>query len=136
MSGVQERGFQERILRSSVTHVAAAFLAMGSWAAFANSAHAMPAPLTAGVIQGAISGCITLFLKRAIEFIADRLQGMAALLVPPIAAFIASASLLTAIHVASGTPEVAATIAVPLCVSTGYAAIYSFALWRARKAKS
>jgi hypothetical protein len=129
-------GVQERVLRSSITHVAVAFLAMGSWAAFANKAHPMPAPLYAGLIQGAISGCITLFLKRAIEILASRLDGLAALLAPPTAAFIVSASLLTAIHVASGTPEVAATIAVPLCVSTGYAAIYSFALWRARGLKS
>ncbi|MDF2114182.1 hypothetical protein PY365_01245 [Roseiarcaceae bacterium H3SJ34-1] len=127
-------GVRERILRSSVTHVAVAFLAMGSWAAFANRAHPMPAPITAGVIQGAISACITLFLKRGIELTAANLQGLAALLVPPAAAFIVSASLLTAIHVASGTPEVGATVAIPLCVSTGYAAIYSFALWRARNA--
>jgi fructose-specific phosphotransferase system IIC component len=123
-------------LRSSVTHVAVAFLAMGSWAAFANRAHPMPAPLYAGMIQGAISGCITLFLKRAIETLASRLDGLAALLVPPVAAFIVSASLLTAIHVASGTPEIVATIALPLCVSTGYAALYSFALWRARNVRS
>jgi hypothetical protein len=124
---------RDRFLRSSVTHVAIAFLAMGGWAAFANRAHPMPAPLYAGVIQGAISACITLFLKRAIEYLASRLDGLPALLVPPVAAFIVSASLLSAIHIASGTPEVAATIALPLCVSTGYAALYSFALWRARR---
>jgi hypothetical protein len=125
---------RDGFLRSSVTHVAVAFLAMGSWAAFANRAHPMPAPLYAGVIQGAISACITLFLKRAIEYLAGRLDGsmggLPALLVPPVAAFIVSASLLSAIHIASGTPEVVATIALPLCVSTGYAALYSFALWR------
>jgi len=124
---------RERVLRSSVTHVATALLAMGSWAAFANRAHPMPAPLYAGVIQGAISACITLFLKRAIEGLAARLDGLAALVLPPVAAFLVSAGLLTAIHVASGTPEVAATIAVPLCVSTGYAMIYSFVLWRTKK---
>lgn len=124
---------RDGFLRSSVTHVASAFLAMGSWAAFANWAHPMPAPLYAGAIQGAISACITLFLKRATEGLSGRLNGLAALLVPPVAAFIVSASLLSAIHIASGTPEVAATIALPLSVSTGYAALYSFALWRTKK---
>jgi hypothetical protein len=33
---------------------------MGGWAAFANRAHLMPAPLYAGLLQGAISATITL----------------------------------------------------------------------------
>jgi len=39
-----------RLMRSSVVHVAFAFVAMGSWAAFANRAHPMPAPLHAGLL--------------------------------------------------------------------------------------
>ena len=44
-----------------------AFIAMGSWATFANLAHPMPRPLIAGVVQGTLSALITLFLKRMIE---------------------------------------------------------------------
>jgi len=123
-----------RLMRSSVVHVAFAFIAMGSWAAFANRAHPMPAPLQAGLIQGALSAVITLFLKRGIEALSRRLAGVAALVVPPVIAGLASASLLSAIHTASGTPEVVRTIAVPLTVATSYAALYNVSLWRGRKA--
>jgi mannose/fructose/N-acetylgalactosamine-specific phosphotransferase system component IIC len=122
------------LAQSSVVHLGVAFLAMGGWAAFANRAHPMPAPLLAGLVQGAISAAITLCLKRSIEFLASRFRGIAALLAPPAIAAIISASLLTAIHTIAGTPEIAHTIAVPLAVSTSYAALYSFSLWRLAKA--
>lgn len=107
-----------------------AFLAMGGWAVFANRTHAMPAPLLAGAVQGVLSACITLFLKRIIDCAAARLSGLAALILPPLIAFIISVSLLTAIHTLAGTPEVLATLAVPLTVATTYAAIYNYALWK------
>ncbi|MFJ5370376.1 hypothetical protein ACIPIA_14235 [Bosea sp. CER48] len=120
------------LMRSSIVHVAFAFLAMGSWAAFANRAHPMPAPLHAGLIQGVISASITLVLKRCIEFLAGRFSGLPALLAPPVIAGLVSASLLTFLHTIGGTPEVARTIAVPLTVATTYAALYNFSLWRSR----
>lgn len=122
-----------RLARSSVTHVAVAFLLMGSWAAFANHSHPMPAPLYAGLIQGAISACITLVLKRGIEYLARHFEGLAGLILPPVIAGLISASLLTAIHMIAGTPEIARTIAVPLTVATSYAALYNLSLWRAGK---
>lgn len=123
-----------RLMRSSIVHVAFAFLAMGSWAAFANRGHPMPAPLLAGLIQGTLSAGITLLLKRGIEALARRFSGLTALLAPPVIAGLVSASLLTAIHALGGTPEIARTIAVPLTVATSYAALYNFSLWRIRKA--
>ena len=122
-----------RLAGSSALHVLLAFLAMGGWAVFANRAHVMPAPLLAGVVQGGLSACITLFLKRLIELLAARLDGTLALVVPPVAACLVSLTLLTTIHALSGTPEIAATIALPLTVATGYAAIYNFSLWKARR---
>jgi hypothetical protein len=122
------------LMRSSIVHVGFAFLAMGSWAAFANRAHPMPAPLYAGLLQGAISATITLVLKRVIEYLASRFSGLAALLAPPVIAGLVSASLLTLLHRLSGTPEIAKTIAVPLTVATSYAALYNYSLWRIRKA--
>ncbi|MBN9081617.1 MAG: hypothetical protein BGP04_11255 [Rhizobiales bacterium 62-17] len=121
-----------RFARSSMTHVAVAFLLMGSWAAFANHLHPMPAPLYAGLIQGTISACITLVLKRGIEYLARRFEGLAGLILPPVIAGLISASLLTAIHAIAGTPEIGRTIAVPLTVATSYAALYNLSLWRAR----
>lgn len=123
-----------RLMRSSIVHVAFAFIAMGSWAAFANRTHPMPAPLLAGLIQGTLSAVITLLLKRGIEALARRFSGLTALLAPPLIAGAVSASLLTAIHTIGGTPEIARTIAVPLTVATSYAALYNFSLWRSRKA--
>lgn len=123
-----------RLMRSSIVHVGFAFLAMGSWAAFANRAHPMPAPLHAGLLQGAISATITLVLKRAIEYLASRFSGLTALLAPPAIAGLVSATLLTLLHTIGGTPEIAQTIAVPLTVATSYAALYNYSLWRIRKA--
>lgn len=123
-----------RLMRSSIVHVGFAFLAMGSWAAFANRAHPMPAPLQAGLLQGAISATITLVLKRCIEYLASRFSGLTALLAPPVIASLVSATLLTILHTLGGTPEIAKTIAVPLTVATSYAALYNYSLWRIRKA--
>jgi hypothetical protein len=122
-----------RLMRSSAVHIAVAFVAMGSWAAFANRAHAMPAPVQAGLIQGALSASITLFLKRGIEELSRRFSGLAALLAPPVIASLVSACVLTTIHMIGGTPEIGRTIAVPLTVATSYAALYNLSLWRSRK---
>ncbi len=117
-------------VRQGAVHMAGAFLAMGGWAIFANRHHPMPQPMIAGLLQGTISAIITLFLKRMIEAAVRRLDGVFALVVPPLLAAGVSLGLLVTLHSLAGTPEIAATIAVPLIVSTSYAAIYSFALWR------
>lgn len=122
-----------RLAQSSVVHILVGFLAMGGWAVFANRAHAMPAPLTAGLVQGMLSACITYFLKRVVETLSARLSGLPGLAAPPLAAGLISAGFLTAVHKASGTPELLATIALPLTVATGYAALYNYSLWRRKK---
>jgi hypothetical protein len=124
---------QRSLARSGALHAGFAFLAMGGWAVYANSGHAWPAPLMAGVVQGALSAAITLVLKQLVETIAGRFSGWAALAVPPAAAGLSSAVLLSAIHSAGGTPEIARTIAVPLAVSTSYAALYAWTLRKARE---
>lgn len=120
------------VARSSLLHIMVAFVLMGGWAVFANSAHPMPVPLVAGAVQGALSGLITFGLKRLVERMSRQFSGLGGLLVPPVAAFAVSATLLTLLHAASGTPEIATTIAVPLTVSTSYAALYSWGLWNGR----
>lgn len=118
---------------SGVVHVLFAFVAMGSWAVFANRAHPMPKPVLAGAVQGALSAAITLFLKSGIEQLSKRIEGAATYWAPPVLVLIASVSLLAAFHRLSGTPEIAKTIAVPLAVSTGYAALYNLSLARRRR---
>lgn len=118
------------LARSSIVHVAVAFLAMGGWAFLANRAHAFPQPLVAGLVQGALSGVITLVLKRMIEAIAARLAGIAALVLPPLIAVASSLAILTTIHTLAGTPEILATIVLPVGVTALYSSLYAAALWR------
>jgi hypothetical protein len=115
---------------NGAVHVAFAFLAMGGWAVFANRLHPMPRPLVAGLVQGTISAVLTLYLKSIIDALACRFDGVAALFAPPLVACLSSTALLVAVHAASGTPEILRTIAVPLAVSTTYAAIYNYSIFR------
>lgn len=113
---------------SGAVHVLFAFVVMGGWAVFANSNHAMPQPVYSGLLQGAVSACLTLFLKSVIDALSRRFSGVTRFWAPPLIACLGSASLLTALHALIGTPEIASTIAVPLMVSTSYAAIYNYSL--------
>jgi hypothetical protein len=93
----------------------------------------MPGPLVAGLVQGALSALITLGLKRGVEALVRHLPGRCALFVPPVAAWAASAALLTAIHALVGTPEILATILVPNLVATIYALLYTVAIWKSAR---
>ena len=121
-----------RPLRSSALHMAVAFLGMGGWAVFANRDHAMPAPVIAGLVQGCLSAVLTLVMKRMIEAVSARLPGLAGLVLPPVLSVALSVAVLLSLHSLAGTPEIAATIALPLTVTTIYATSYSLALWRSR----
>lgn len=116
--------------RQNLPSAAAAFVAMGAWAMFANRAHGWPDILLAGMVQGALSACITLGLKRLIEALMPMFSGWLARVAPPLACCVTSIALLSAIHTLSGTPEVVATMAVPVLVSTLYAAAYTHILHR------
>ena len=122
-----------RIAASGFTHVAFAFFMMGGWAFYANSAHAMPKPLVAAVVQGTLSGCITLFLKTVVEWLSVRFEGIVSLVAPPIVACTLSLCILVLIHKVAATPELFATIALPFSVASLYAIIYNFSLWRLRR---
>ncbi|KRD48845.1 MULTISPECIES: hypothetical protein [Sinorhizobium/Ensifer group] len=115
---------------SGVVHVAFAFFAMGGWALFANRHHPMPKPLLAAVIQGTLSALLTLYLKTAVDALSRRFRGTKRLFLPPLLACLGSSAALVAIHTMSGTPEVLRTIALPLAVSTTYAAIYNYSINR------
>ena len=102
---------------------------MGGWALFANRAHGLDAVLPA-LAQGVMSGLITLVLKRSLEAISQRLRGVGAYVLPPVISATTIAALLITVHGLIGTPEIAATIAVPWSVSTLYAIVYAAALAR------
>lgn len=136
----ETKSFQEQMASSTFVHVAFGFVAMGAWAVFANRAHPLEQALLAGFVQGAISGTLTLFLKKGLErmsamFFRDRNheggKNIAALIVPPLVTATAIATILITAHTLAGTPEVLATIAVPFTVSTTYAILYNLRLWRA-----
>ncbi|MCA1442736.1 hypothetical protein I6F07_21435 [Ensifer sp. IC4062] len=118
--------------RSNTVHVLFAFLAMGGWAVFANSAHPMPQPLISGLLQGALSAGLTLFLKSVIDGLSKRFHGPARFWAPPLIACLGSASLLMSLHALGGTPEILKTVAVPLLVSTTYAWTYAYSISRKR----
>lgn len=132
MSGLQRA--RAWLATSTLAHVAFGFVAMGAWAVFANRAHTLPQALLAGVVQGTISGALTLVLKKFLEWINVRLRGASALFIPPLITASAILAILFSAHTAAGTPEIWATIAVPFTVSTTYAIIYNLGLWRKRRA--
>lgn len=101
---------------------------MGGWAFIANLTHSWHAALLAGLVQGAITGTMTFFIKKAIETVASRTTGM---LPPTLAASAFSATVLTTIHTIAGTPAFWTTVIVPFSVATIYGATYTFTLRRA-----
>lgn len=130
MSGLQS--FRQWAAQSTVAHVAFGFLAMGGWALFANRDHPLPAMLLAGLVQGAISGLLTLGLKKFLEWQNARLKGAAALIVPPAITASTIFVILVSAHTLAATPALWATIAVPFTVSTSYAILYNLRLSRGR----
>jgi hypothetical protein len=121
------------VARQSWLHLAVAFAAMGSWAVFANRAHPWSGMLLAGVVQGSLSATITFVMKRLIEAMVGRLQGLPARLLPPAICCGLSVGLLSAIHTLARTPELLATIVVPVTVATSYATLYTQTLCPAWK---
>jgi mannose/fructose/N-acetylgalactosamine-specific phosphotransferase system component IIC len=124
------QSFRSWAANSTIAHVGFAFLVMGGWAVFANRAHTVPEMLLAGVVQGTVSALLTLGLKKFLEWIAAKLSGVAALVVPPLITAASILAILFAAHTLAGTPEIAATIAFPFSVSTLYAIVYNWGLWR------
>ncbi len=116
------------LLRSSVAHGLAGFLLMGGWAAFANRAFPMPAPLLAGLVQGCLTAAITLVLKRLIEAVFAAVPMPWQVLLPPLCAAAVSFSLLTLVHSLAGTPALWLTVSVPFTVATCYAVLYTITL--------
>jgi hypothetical protein len=122
------------LARSSVTHVAFAFLAMGGWAVFANRSAGLSHASTAGLVQGALSGGITLGLKRFLEAASARLPGVWAVAAPPAISCAVILILLVGAHLIAGTRNVLATISLPYAVSSTYAWVYTWAVTRRRTA--
>jgi hypothetical protein len=136
------RSFREWMAGSTVAHVAFGFFALGGWAVFANRHHPLDEALLAGLVQGTISGTLTIFLKKGLERMSamffrarssDEGQGrdIAALFVPPLITATSIFIILFTAHTLAGTPEIWATISVPFTVSTTYAILYNLRLWRA-----
>lgn len=139
MSALQD--FRAWAANSTVAHVAFGFVAMGGWALFANRHHELPQALLSALVQGAISGTLTLVLKKGLEQMNAMFRdarardenignNLAALIAPPLITATLIFIILLSAHTLAGTPEIAATIAVPFTVSTSYAILYNYGLWR------
>lgn len=124
----------QRLMRSSLVHMAFGFLLMGGWALFANRAHGLQAACLPALAQGVVSALLTGLIKRALEWMDGRFAGAPAFVLPPVVTASAVLATLFAIHSLIGTPELVATIAFPWSFSTLYAFIYNAALVRARRA--
>ncbi len=117
------------LAQNSFVHVAFAFLMMGGWAFYANAQHPSPGPIIAGLVQGTLSGGITLALKRTLDALRARIAHRHGWWGPPLIALGGSLCLLITAHLLAGTPEVFRTIIVPYSVSVLYAVTYNFIIW-------
>lgn len=124
---------REWVATSTIAHVSFALFAMGGWALFANRGHPPAVAMLAALVQGAVSAALTLCLKKFLEWFNAKLGGHAALVVPPLITAATILTILITAHTLAGTPEIAATIAVPFTVSTSYAILYNLKLWRGRR---
>ena len=118
--------------KCSAVHVGFAFLAMGGWTLWVNVPHGLAAAWPPALVQGTISGTITLLLKRALEAMVARLRAPAVYVVPPSVSAVVILAVLTGVHRLIGTPEITRTIAMPWLVSTLYAIVYASNLARSR----
>ena len=91
------------------------------------------AALLAGLVQGMLSGLLTLGLKRFLEAGVSRLPDLWAAILPPVLTCAGVLAILLTAHRLAGTPNVWATISVPYAVSSSYAWIYSLMLVLARR---
>jgi len=115
----------ERLMRSSLVHVAFGFLLMGGWTLFANREHGLAAAWLPALVQGIISGVLTGLLKKTLESLDGKLSGVGAYVLPPAITAGSILVVLTLVHRLIGTPELVATIAFPWTVSTLYAIVYN-----------
>ena len=119
------------ILTSGISHVLFAFFAMGAWAYYVNSGHGSTAAFLAAMTQGSASALITALMKRSLEALFTLLRASPLRrILPWIATTALAASGLVLYHLATWTPNLLGTIAVPLFVSTSYAIAYTQLLAR------
>ncbi len=113
---------------TTAAHLGVAFVAMGGWTIVANSTASMSRMLLAGALQGTLSAILTFGMKALVEETVRRASAQSARVVAPAFCALFSATVLMSLHRLAGTPEILATVAVPLAVSTGYAALYAHQL--------
>lgn len=119
------------VVGSGISHVLFAFFAMGAWAFYINLDHGAERAFLAAMTQGSASALITALMKRSLDAMFRALAASPwRRILPWLATTAAAASGLIAYHLATGTPNLLATISVPLCVSTSYAVVYTQMLAR------
>ncbi|PWK59045.1 hypothetical protein C8D95_101867 [Silicimonas algicola] len=112
-----------RLASQTWVHVTFGAVLMGSWSFYANRHHEVSETVRAAVLQAALSG----FLTACLKMIADRLlRFLPHWSLAAGTSLLFSATLLLAAHRVSGTPELAATVSVPLLVSGSYIFAYCY----------
>lgn len=119
-----------RLAAQTWVHLIVAFVAMGGWAVLVNRGRPMPAPVVAGLVQGALSAPVTYALKRGLDALRGGMSRARGRWLPPFLACTLSLGALVAIHRLAGTPEWTATIALPFSVASTYAVTYNFTMLR------
>ncbi|HEY2774810.1 MAG TPA: hypothetical protein VGK20_12255 [Candidatus Binatia bacterium] len=122
------------IARKTPVHVGSAVVIMGSWAFFTNHAAGTAAAMKAAAVQACASALFTFTLKRSLEWMSQRMQGIAAYIVPPAACSLLVLAILLAAHWLAGTPRIWATISIPYVASASYAWIYAAIVASSRRA--
>lgn len=97
-----------------------------------NSGHTWPQAMSAGLVQGSMSAILTLLLKKSVDGLRAHFRGHMRFWTPPAIASLASAGLLIAGHSLARTPELLATIGLPLGVSATY--VFAYNIFKSRGA--
>ena len=109
-----------------------AFFVQGSWTLWVNFAHgwdkALPPALMQGLLSGASASVMTLMMEWIYRTVAQAaLRFILSIIMPSLF----MAAVLYALHRAIGTPEIAATMTLPMIAIIAYAVIYTLKLRKA-----
>ena len=125
-----EQAQRRRVILSAV----AAFVLYGGWAILANYDHGLTKAFTAGLTQGLMSMVSTAFLTAGMEWIfaacsAGALRYFTTGLTPITLVLV----IMTALHLAIGTPEVLVTMLPSAIIGIAYSMVYATGLTRTQR---
>ena len=121
----------QRILLMSV----AAFLLYGTWAIYANIEHGSVIAVRAGLAQGVYSFVSTVLITLLLETVYARAAVMPVLVAGTVG-ITCTVTLITATHIAVGTPNLLKTIAPSVVIGGAYSYVYCYGLSKVEVAEA